>query len=107
MESQCCNVRVNACVHVCTSVVCVCPCVYSCVCACVCPMFDGISEIQSVGLYVIMYVGLFVYVCLSAPVTVRMFLGFYMSTLVRCLPGKILVYNQYLRLSSKGESLTI
>ena len=27
-----------------------------------------------------------------------------MSTLVRCLPGKILVYYQYLRLSSKGES---
>ena len=26
-----------------------------------------------------------------------------MSTLVQCLPGKILVYNQYLRLSSKFE----
>ena len=30
-----------------------------------------------------------------------------MSTLVRGLPGKILLYYQYLRLSSKGENLTI
>ena len=30
-----------------------------------------------------------------------------MSTLFRCLPGKILVYYHYLRLSSKGESLSI
>ena len=29
------------------------------------------------------------------------------DSLVRCLPGKILVYCQYLRISSKGESLTI
>ena len=30
-----------------------------------------------------------------------------MSILVRGLPGKILLYYQYLRLSSKGENLTI